>query len=285
MRRIAARAWNRLKLLLALVALSAFLFFMPARFTAPARVLFNEAVGPLETAAFQGAGDVLAAGGTLSDMFRGQDRRRALEREVLRLRNRNAALADELRRQRARLESLEKLDLNVLPGRIVRASVSAYDTSGMRRSISVRAGTTDGVGPGMAVSADGALIGVVREAGPWQSTVRLITDPESAVPCRLSRTREVCILQGTGGQDCVVDWISREAFAEPGDVVVTASLESVADGTLRLPDGLPAATITSVERDRLRPLFYAVRAAPRVNLNRLEEVEILIPESPGGPDG
>ena len=54
MRRMAARALKRLTLVAALVALAAFLFLMPARFTAPARLLFNEAAGPAETAAFQG---------------------------------------------------------------------------------------------------------------------------------------------------------------------------------------------------------------------------------------
>ena len=134
MRRMNARARSRLTLVVALVALSAFLFLMPARFTAPARVLFNEAAGPAETAAYQGAGQTLAATGTLSDMFRARDRQRALEREVVRLRNQSAALADELRRQQARIQSLQKLDLNALSHRAVRASVSAYDTSGMRRS-------------------------------------------------------------------------------------------------------------------------------------------------------
>ena len=269
-------------LLVALVVLSAFLFLMPARFTAPARVLFGEAAGPAETAAYQGAGTALAASGTLADTFRAQDRQRVLERDVVRLRNQAAGLADEVRRQKARIESLQKLDLNALSHRAVRASVSAYDTSGMRRAITVRAGTTDGVGAGMAVAADGALVGVVRQAGPYQSTVRLITDPESAVPCRVSRTREICILQGTGAETCEVDWVSREAFVEVGDVLATASLTTPQGGGLQLPDGLPAATVVSVRHDSMNPLFYAVDAAPRVNLTRLEEVEVLVPEAPGG---
>ncbi len=278
-------ARSRLMLLVALVALSAFMFLMPARFTAPARVLFNEAAGPAQTATFQGAGQALVATGTLSDMFHAQDRQRALEREVVRLRNRAAALADQIRRQQARIQSLQKLDLNTLSHRIVRASVSAYDTSGMRRSIAVRAGTTDGVGAGMAVAADGALVGVVRQAGPYQSTVRLITDPESAVPCRLSRSREVCILQGTGAATCEVDWVNREkAFVEVGDLLTTASLATDWGGGLQLPDGLPAAAVISVRRDSMNPLFYAVEAVPGVNLTRLEEVEVLVPEGPrAGP--
>ncbi len=281
MPRLNARARSRLMLLVALVAASAFLFLMPARFTAPARVLFNEAAGPAETVAYQGAGQALAATGTLSDMFHSQDRRRALEQEVVRLRNQSAALADEVRRQQASIRSLQNLDLNALAHRAVRASVSAYDTSGMRRSITVRAGTTDGVGAGMAVAADGALVGVVRQAGPWQSTVRLITDPESAVPCRVSRNREVCILQGTGGPACTVDWVNREAFVDVGDLLTTASLTTPRLAGLQLPDGLPAATVAGVSKDSMNPIFLTVQAVPRVDLTRLEEVEVLVPEGPG----
>jgi rod shape-determining protein MreC len=272
-------------LAVALVVFSAFLFLMPARFTAPARVLFSEAVGPAETAAFQGAGQALAATGTLADMFHSQDRQRALEEQLVQLRNANAALSDEVRRQQARIQSLQKLDLNSLSHRAVRASVSAYDTSGMRRSITVRAGTTDGIGPGMAVAADGALVGIVRQAGPFESTVRLVTDPQSAVPCRLSRNREVCILQGTGAETCTVDWINREAFVEVGDLLTTASLTTPQGGGLKLPDGLPAAAVARVRQDSMNPLFYAVDAVPGVNLTRLEEVEVLVPEGPAGATG
>ena len=280
MRRMAARALKRLTLVAALVVLAAFLFLLPARFTAPARVLFNEAAGPAETAAFQATGRALASSGTLADMFRAQDRQRALERDLVTLRNQNAALSDELLRQKARLESMAKLDLKALATRAVRAPVSSYDTSSMHRSITVRAGTADGVAAGMAVAAEGALIGVVRQAGPYESSVRLITDPESAVPCRLSSTRAVCILQGTGGETCEVDWVNREAFVEAGDVLTTASLQTPLHPGLQLPDGLPAATVAAVRRDSMNPLFYYVEAATSVNVTRLEEVEILVPEAP-----
>ena len=42
-------------------------------------------------------------------------------------------------------------------------------------------------------------------------------------------------------------------------------------------DGLPAAQVMKVEKDRMKPLFYAVEARPFVNLGRLEHIEILVP--------
>jgi len=281
MARLSTRTWDRLKLLAGLLAVAAFVFLLPSRITAPARVLFNEAVGPVETAAFRGGGQAVAAGGTLTEMFLKEDRERALASEVVRLRNENIHLADTLVRQEFRLRSVARLEARQFPVRAVAAPVSSYDLSGMRRSFTVRAGTRDGVGEGMAVTADGGLVGVIIEAGPFQSRVRLITDPGSAVPCRVSRTRELCVLRGTGAETCAVDWIEQDSFIEAGDVLVTTSLEVPVRQKLRLPDGVPAATARRVSMDRMQPLFLAIEAVPRVDLGHLEGVEVLIPEREG----
>jgi cell shape-determining protein MreC len=148
------RSWDRLRLLLMLVALSAFLFLMPTRFTAPGRVVFTEATGPLATAVYQGGGDALATTGSLADMLKGQDRQRLLLREVTRLRNQNDALTDALRRQQERVESAERWQLKDFGHHALRAPVSAYDSSASRHAITVRAGRTDGVAVGMAVASD-----------------------------------------------------------------------------------------------------------------------------------
>ncbi|MHC4591288.1 MAG: rod shape-determining protein MreC [Planctomycetota bacterium] len=279
MLRLSPKTRGRLRLVVVLVAVAAFLFLMPRSFTAPARVLFNEAVGPVQKGALQGTGHTLALTGTLTEMFFGEDREQALAKEATRLSNKNVALSDELRRQKQDLASLQKLAAKEMSFRAIRAPVASYDASAMHRSITVRAGRSDGVALGMAAAAEGALVGIVAEAGPRHCRVRLITDPDSAVPCRLSRTRDLCVLQGTGGETCAVDWVSRDGFVEPQDVLVTASLTARPGSELRLPDGLPAATVTDVQRDKMRPLWLAVKAEPRVNLNRLEGVEILIPET------
>jgi rod shape-determining protein MreC len=254
------------------------LLVLPSRFTAPARVLFNEAAGPVETGVFQQGGRALSASGTLADMFLQKDRERALSGEVERLRNENAALTDEARRLRDGLRSVEKLSLKGSAFRAVRAPVSSYDASAMRRSITVRAGSNDGVARGLAVTAGGAFVGVVNEVGASECRVRLITDPASGVPCRVSRTRSLCILQGTGGEECRAEWLDRDSFVEQGDLLVTTTLRVHERSGLQIPEGLPAASVLKVRPGDMHPLFLSVEAAPRVNLNRLEAVEILIPE-------
>jgi len=278
MRRASASAWKRVKLVLVLLGLAGVLLVLPSRFTAPARVLFNEAAGPVETGVFQQGGRALAASGTLADMFLQKDRERALSGEVEQLRNANAALTDEARRLQDMLRSVEKVSLKGTAFRAVRAPVSSYDASAMRRSITVRAGSNDGVARGLAVTADGALVGIVSEAGASECRVRLITDPASAVACRVSRTRALCILQGTGGKECRAEWLDRDSFVEQGDVLVTTALRVNERSELRTPEGLPAATVLKVRTGEMHPLFLSVEAIPRANLNRLEGVEIFIPQ-------
>ncbi len=280
MARTTGSRWANLRLFLSLLAVAAFLLLMPARFTAPLRVVFKEVAGPVETPLYQASGRALAASGTLTDLFLREDRGRALERELTHLRNRTEQLEEELLRRQMRLDSFEKLELEPFEFRALRAAISAYDTAGARRGISVRAGTAHGVQVGQGVTAFGALVGIVREAGPRHCRVRLITDPRSVVPARLPRSRSVCLVMGTGTETCRVEWVDRDAFVEPGDVLLTSSLQVEPAPDLLLPDGLPVATVEEVKPDRMRPLFYKVTAAPRVNLARLEEVEILIPEEP-----
>jgi cell shape-determining protein MreC len=104
-----------------------------------------------------------------------------------------------------------------------------------------------------------------------------LVDPDSTVQRRAREARKVCILCGTGGDTCQVDWVDRDSFVEPGNALVAASLAVEQGSRLRLPDGLPAAQVVKVEKDAMKPLFYAVEAEPLVNVNRLEYVEILVP--------
>ena len=274
---------KRLRLLASLLAVSGFLFLLPSRFTAPARTLFNEATGPVQVRAFQAAGDAVAAGGTLSEMFLSRDRQRSLEEAVRRLQNENVRLKEEIARQQQHVRSMDGLDVLAEPFTAIRAAVASYDTRATRRSITVRAGARQGVAPGMAVTAAGALAGVVTATGPRQCRVRLLTDIESALPCRFRYEGTACaprtlfILCGTGGETCRVEWVDRERLVRPGDLLVTASLESVPESGLRLPEGIPAASVLTAKTGGMQSLFYEVEAALLVNLNRLEWVEVLVP--------
>jgi cell shape-determining protein MreC len=280
--------FHRLRTLAVLVAVAGFLFLLPARLTAPARVVFTEAAGPAQTAGYQAAGEALAAGGTLTDAFMAEDRSRALANEVERLRNENQRLELKLDEASEALRTARKFERTALPVRGLRAPVSGYSTTAINRSIVVRAGTSHGVRVGMAATSNGALVGTVAECGPWQSRVRLITDPDSVVPCWLIRPgpegrpidRSLWLLHGTGGPTLHLEMMDHEALVRAGDPVVTADLAGQADVQLEIPPFVPVAIVKEVHTDPMRPLFLEATVKPRTRLDRLEHVEILIPEQP-----
>jgi len=267
------------------LGLALLVLLLPARTTAPARIVFTEAAGPAEGVVFRTAGDAAAATGTLRDAFLAQEKERLREQDVNRLLNDHARLKESLREQTQRLHSIEQLQVAESRFRTLSAEVTSYDTSAMRHSVTVAAGDRDGVRQGLAVLAQGAVVGKVCEVGPWRSRVRLLTDPASLLACRVHRTRNLCVLRGTGGAYCSVDWLDKDALVGVGDVLVTAAVAPGLSGPQLVPAGLPVAALVGVERGRSDPMFLWVRAAPRVNVRRLEAVEVMIPLEEGPVGG
>ena len=180
------------------VAIPLVLLLLPARFTAPLRTVFVDGAGVVTGAAFRGAGDSAAAGGTLTDMFLTQQKSRVRSARLQRLENELEAAQARIEQQRRQLESVSGLRISPDRYRFVNAGVTSYDASALRAGITVGAGHVDGVRGGQAVTALGALVGVVERVGRWHSTVRLLTDPKSAIAARVKRTRRLCVLEGTG---------------------------------------------------------------------------------------
>jgi len=277
MARVRAKLRRRLLLLAYTLGIALGMLLLPARLTAPARIVFTQALGPAEQLLFNAAGDAAAGAGTLRDALLASERSRALEQQVRRLRNERLVLREMLLDRQRRIESFERLRLAGARFRALSTQVTAYDARPMRRSICIAAGSRDGVRAGLAVCSAGAVVGQVVEVGPWYSRVRLITDAGSALPCRVQRTRELCILQGTGGVNCAVQWLSRDAQVRAGDVLVSAPMDRLLSARPLVPPGLPVAEVTLAEPGRDNPLFKHVRAAPLVNLRRLEAVEVVMP--------
>lgn len=278
---------RRVQTLLILTALAGLIFLLPSRFTTPSRVLFTEATGRLQTATFQATGEALAAGGTLTEVFMSRDRERALSEELARLRHENLRLKLELADSEEAVRAAENFATIEVAAHALRIPVSAYDTLATQRAIATRAGRKHGVDVGMAVTAAGALVGTIVEAGTAHSRVRLISDAESVIPCWLVRIgpenrplgRTLWLLRGSSDPGVLrLEMMEKEAIVSEGDIVVTADLSLDPDSKLRLPDYVPVGEVTGWNRDPMRSLFLDVSVAPFANLERLEFVDILVPE-------
>jgi len=286
MKRLDRKTRRTLTLAAWTLVLAAVVLMLPARLTSPLRVAFMEASAPLEQVTYEAGGRAVAAAGTLREAILRAERERIEAGRIRELENENAQLREELVAAARRIVSVEALSVAGFPHRTISAPLVAYDAGATRHSIVVGAGSTDGVARGQAVSALGAVVGTVTEVGPWRSRVRLLTDPAARLPCRLSSTRELCLLVGDGSGSLEVRWLGRDSEVAAGDVLVTAPVDDVLGERPVIPAGLPVATIEQVRGGGADPKFLRVRAAPRVNVQRLEAAEVIVPTLPEvGPGG
>lgn len=124
----------------------------------------------------------------------------------------------------------------------VTARVVADRHTGLERIVELDKGTDDGVARGMPVVTGSGLVGLVAEAVPGRSIIRLLTDPEIAVGVR-SR-HGLGLVVGRGGSELELQPGPELAAAiERGQVteghrLVTSGLERS-----HLPAGIPVATL------------------------------------------
>ena len=124
---------------------------------------------------------------------------------------------------------------------------------------------------GQAVIDGAGVMGQVEAVNEHFSTVRLISDPNHALPVQINRTglRTVAFGLGTTAELSLPS-VPREADVREGDLIVTSGLGE------RFPRGYPVATVTSIDR-REGQTFALVLAAPLAALDRGREVLLVMP--------
>jgi len=155
-----------------------------------------------------------------------------------------------------RLKKLSRLSEH-LPAPILSARLIGSTPTGQRRFATLSAGTSDGVRPGMTVRSPDGLVGRVYESGIFASRVLLLTDGETAVPVKITRSGQAALATGQG--DGTMEVRALIAGGNPfrrGDLVVTSGT-----GGVYTPN-TPVAVVTVVRGDRAiaRPLADPARA-------------------------
>ena len=162
---------------------------------------------------------------------------------------------DQLRAQLSRLQlsqsdarQLNKLlQLNARGGyRLVAASVIAAGGS-YSDTVTIDAGSKDGIQPEETVLNGNGLVGTVTSVGPATSTVLLASDASATVGVRLAGTNTIGAITGTGttmaGGDMLrLRLFSASAALQPGDALVTFG--SV--GGRPYVAGVPVGTVTAI---------------------------------------
>ena len=189
---------------------------------------------------------------------------RALKRQLLETAGSTQTLAA-LRQENQRLREL----LEATQGRDYAfhfAEMKRVDLDPFSHKVWIDRGAGEGVAVGQAVIDGLGIVGQVEDIHRHYSTVRLISDPDHALPVQINRTGLRTVAYGRGETShLLMPNVPLQADISRGDVVVTSGLGD------RFPPGFPVGEVESVER-RSGETFAKVYLRPFAALDRGREV-------------
>ena len=149
------------------------------------------------------------------------------------------------------------------------AELVSVDLDPFSHKVVVNRGALDGVHTGQAVIDGAGVMGQVENVHPHFSTIRLISDPNHALPVQINRTGLRTIAFGSGETGALkMPGVPRQADVREGDLVVTSGLGN------RFPGGYPVAIISRINRQEGQT-FVLVEATPLAALDRGREVLLI----------
>lgn len=158
----------------------------------------------------------------------------------------------------------------------VPAEVTGWNTDQGLNTMVIDVGRSDQVRKYMAVVMEDGVLGRVIEVGLTSSFVQLLTDRNCRISGLVQRSREQGIIRYQNNE--LYMQLPLRSDVRLGDRVVTSGLGET------FPTGLPVGRISQIALGS-RNLFKQVSIIPAVDLNRLEEVFVIVGEgTPVGAD-
>jgi rod shape-determining protein MreC len=173
-------------------------------------------------------------------------------------------LVEENRRLRALFKGAEEQSFEYRFAELLQVDLDPFS-----HIVLIDRGSVDSVVRGQAVIDGAGVMGQVEDVHLHYSSVRLISDPNHALPVQINRTglRTVAFGSGETGRLNLPN-VPREADVREGDLVVTSGLGE------RFPGGYPVALVTRIDREQ-GLTFANVQAAPLAALDRGREVLLI----------
>jgi rod shape-determining protein MreC len=230
------------------------------------RVWTVGAVSPFQRAGAKGIGNLR---GTWSHYFALQNTSR--ENEQLRRENDELKLQlNQLQSKAAEADRLAALlnfrqaqhNVPMLNARVIGTSA---DTAS--QTLYLDRGERDGIRRNMGVITPDGVVGKIVESYRDTSQVLLLTDKDSGVGAMLADSRIQSPVGGTGEPLLNMKYIPTDDAISVGEHVVTSGMDRI------FPRDLPVGTIAEIKAGRP---FQTVRVKPAANLQRLEEVIVLL---------
>ena len=209
----------------------------------------------------------------VGDLFRAKSENTRLKKEVEVLQagvaNAQATQAenDQLRgliQIRQQVASIYPKDLRFVTARVIARSTTAWYST-----VTVDAGSQQGVKEYDAVVNGEGLVGRVTSVTTDASEVTLITDQSSFVDAAVLPERARGLLAGSVTGDLSLQYVDKSAKVEQGQFVVTSGMK----GSIFIP-GIPIGTVESVAQQEVE-LYQSVSVRPLVDFHTLDLVMVV----------
>jgi rod shape-determining protein MreC len=154
---------------------------------------------------------------------------------------------------------------------MITARVIGVSVGTASRTLDIDRGAHDGVRRNMPVITPDGVVGKVIEAYASTSQILLLTDKDSGIGAMLAESRIQSPVGGNGEPLLVMKYVANDDNVKNGEAVVTSGMDRI------FPRDLPVGTVTEV---RAGNPFKQIRVKPAANLERLEEVIVLLSQEP-----
>jgi len=151
------------------------------------------------------------------------------------------------------------------------ARVIGTGTDTDSQTIYLDRGERDGIKRNMGVITPEGVVGKVLESYPNTSQVLLLTDKGSGVGAMLATSRIQSPVGGTGEPLLTMKYVANDDTVNAGERVVTSGMDRI------FPRDLPVGTVAEIKPGNP---FKQIRVKPSANLERLEEVIVLLTLQP-----
>lgn len=162
----------------------------------------------------------------------------------------------------ARVVGTSAADVPMISARVIGASAGSAS-----QTIELDRGERDGIRRNMGVITPDGVVGKVVETYPNASQVLLLTDKEGGVGAMLAESRIQSPVGGTGEPLLAMKYVPNDDSVNLGERVFTSGMDHI------FPRDLPVGTIAEIKPGNP---FKQIRVKPAANLERLEEVLVLL---------
>ena len=188
------------------------------------------------------------------------------------LQNHYANLTRLLDMEHRQLEEISQMRLRLpLQGaKLVPADVIRVSFSEQKCRLIINRGKSDGLAVGQFVLGDNSVIGTICEVANREAHVKLFTDPTSRIEVSIDGLKIDRVIQGCGGSHAKIPLVSRDHKIKSGTNIFARRKPGLLDADMIM------ARVAQHRRDYDRPTLWEITVKPACDLERLEQVAVII---------